>query len=82
MPESSEQQPEQKRGPAGGDAPAGAVGAAGGDEEITDLKPVALGKASELTLWEAPKAAEVRGGQAALRFPMPRQSVSLLRLEW
>jgi xylan 1,4-beta-xylosidase len=42
----------------------------------------ALGKAAELTLWEAPKATEVRGGQVVLRFTMPRQSVSLLRLAW
>jgi xylan 1,4-beta-xylosidase len=42
----------------------------------------ALEKASELALWEGPRAVEVRDGQVALRFPMPWQSVSLLRLEW
>jgi xylan 1,4-beta-xylosidase len=42
----------------------------------------ALGKASELTLLEGAKAVAVRGGQVVLRFAMPRQSVSLLRLEW
>ena len=42
----------------------------------------ALRKASELTLWEDPRAVEVRDGQVLVRFPMPRQSVSLLRLEW
>jgi xylan 1,4-beta-xylosidase len=42
----------------------------------------ALQKTSELTLWEDPKPAEVRDGQVVLRFPMPRQSVSLLRLTW
>jgi xylan 1,4-beta-xylosidase len=42
----------------------------------------ALRKASELTPWEAARSAEVRDGQVVLRFPMPRQSVSLLRLGW
>lgn len=42
----------------------------------------ALQKAAELTLFEAPKTTEVRDGQVALRFTMPRQSVSLLRLGW
>jgi xylan 1,4-beta-xylosidase len=51
-------------------------------KEPTAEQRAALMKASELTLWEAPKAVEVRDGQAALRFTMPRQSVSLLRLEW
>jgi xylan 1,4-beta-xylosidase len=54
----------------------------GSPKEPTVEQRAALGKASELTLWEATKAVEVRDGQAALRFPMPRQSVSLLRLEW
>jgi hypothetical protein len=42
----------------------------------------ALAKASELTLWEEPRPAEVRDWKVALRFPLPRQSVSLLRLGW
>jgi xylan 1,4-beta-xylosidase len=42
----------------------------------------ALLKASELTLLEGAKAVAVRGGQVVLRFTMPRQSVSLLRLAW
>jgi xylan 1,4-beta-xylosidase len=42
----------------------------------------ALRKASELALWEAPKAVDVRNGQVVLRFTMPRQSVSLLWLGW
>jgi xylan 1,4-beta-xylosidase len=41
-----------------------------------------LRKAGELTLWEAPKTVEVRDGQVVLRFTMPRQAVSLLRLTW
>jgi xylan 1,4-beta-xylosidase len=41
-----------------------------------------LRKASELTLLEEPRDAEPRDGQVILRFPMPRQSVSLLRLAW
>src|SRR5262249_27636312 len=39
-------------------------------------------KASDLTLWEDPRAVEVRAGQVVVRFPLPRQSVSLLRLGW
>jgi xylan 1,4-beta-xylosidase len=42
----------------------------------------ALRKASELTPYEDPKAVEVRDGQVVVRLPMPRQSVSLLRLAW
>jgi xylan 1,4-beta-xylosidase len=41
-----------------------------------------LQKAAELTLWETPKEIAVREGQVVLRFPLPRQSVSLLRLAW
>jgi xylan 1,4-beta-xylosidase len=42
----------------------------------------ALQKASELAKLEDAKMVEVRDGQFVLRFPMPRQSVSLVRLEW
>jgi xylan 1,4-beta-xylosidase len=42
----------------------------------------ALRKASDLAFLEEPKAAEVRDGRVVLRFTMPRQSVSLLRLTW
>ena len=41
-----------------------------------------LQRASELALWEDPRDVEVRDGQVIVRFPMPRQSVSLLRLGW
>jgi xylan 1,4-beta-xylosidase len=39
-------------------------------------------KASALTRLEDPKQVEVRDGRLVLRFTMPRQSVSLVRLEW
>jgi xylan 1,4-beta-xylosidase len=42
----------------------------------------ALRKASELAKLEEPKPVELRDGQCVLRFPMPRQAVSLVRLEW
>jgi len=42
----------------------------------------ALQKASELATLEEPKQVEVRDGKLVLRFDMPRQSVSLVRLEW
>jgi xylan 1,4-beta-xylosidase len=54
----------------------------GSPKEPSTEQRAALHKASELTLWEDPKEAEVRDGQAVLRFPMPRQSVSLVRLAW
>jgi xylan 1,4-beta-xylosidase len=41
-----------------------------------------LMKASALTRLEDPKQVEVRDGRVELRFLLPRQSVSLLRLEW
>jgi hypothetical protein len=49
---------------------------------VPDDLRAALVKASELTLWEEPRLAEVWDGKVALRFRMPRQSVSLLRLGW
>ncbi len=42
----------------------------------------ALQKASELGTVEAPRMVAIKDGQVVLRFPMPRQSVSLVRLEW
>ena len=42
----------------------------------------ALERASELSQLEEPKSAEVREGQVTLRFALPRQAVSLVRLEW
>jgi xylan 1,4-beta-xylosidase len=39
-------------------------------------------KASALTRLEDPKQVEVRDGRLVLRFTLPRQSVSLVRLEW
>jgi xylan 1,4-beta-xylosidase len=56
--------------------------AMGSPREPSAEQRAALRKASELTLWDAPRTAEVRDGQVVLRFPMPRQSVSLVRLEW
>jgi xylan 1,4-beta-xylosidase len=54
----------------------------GSPAEPSAEQRAALRKASELTLWEEPKAVAVRDGQVVLRFPLPRQAVSLLRLEW
>ncbi len=42
----------------------------------------ALQKASALATLEDARSVEAKGGQVVLRFPMPRQSVSLVRLEW
>jgi xylan 1,4-beta-xylosidase len=41
-----------------------------------------LRKASELEKLEEARTVAVREGQLVLRFPMPRHSVSLVRLEW
>ena len=54
----------------------------GSPKEPSAEQRAALLKASALALLEAPKAAEVGDGRVALRFTMPRQSVSLLRLAW
>jgi xylan 1,4-beta-xylosidase len=54
----------------------------GSPAEPSAEQRAALRKASELTLWEGPRAVGVREGQVVVRFPMPRQSVSLLRLGW
>jgi xylan 1,4-beta-xylosidase len=54
----------------------------GSPREPSAEQRAVLRKASELTLWESPRATRVRDRQVVLRFPMPRQSVSLLRLEW
>jgi xylan 1,4-beta-xylosidase len=42
----------------------------------------ALQKASQLEVLERPKPVDVRDGRFLLRFTMPRQSVSLIRIEW
>jgi xylan 1,4-beta-xylosidase len=54
----------------------------GSPKEPTADQRAALGKASELTALEEPRAVEVRDGLVVVRFPMPRQAVSLIRLEW
>jgi xylan 1,4-beta-xylosidase len=54
----------------------------GSPAEPSAEQRAALRKASELTLWEDPRSVEVRDGQVVVRFPMPRQSVSLLQLGW
>jgi xylan 1,4-beta-xylosidase len=54
----------------------------GSPKEPSAEQRAALRKAAELAPLEDPKPVEVRGGQAVVRFPMPRQSVSLLRLAW
>ena len=42
----------------------------------------ALQKASALATLEKPRTVAATDGQVGLRFPAPRQSVSLVRLEW
>src|SRR5262249_550704 len=54
----------------------------GSPREPSAEQRAALRKASELSLWDVPTGAAVRGGQVILRFPLPRQAVSLLRLAW
>jgi xylan 1,4-beta-xylosidase len=54
----------------------------GSPREPSAKQRTALRIASELTLLEDAKAVAVRDGQVVLRFTMPRQSVSLLRLGW
>jgi xylan 1,4-beta-xylosidase len=54
----------------------------GSPREPSAEQRAALLKASELALSEEPRAVEVRDGQVTLRFPLPRQSVSLFRLGW
>jgi xylan 1,4-beta-xylosidase len=41
-----------------------------------------LQKASKLTKLEEPRTVDMRDGQFTLRFAMPRQALSLVRLEW
>jgi xylan 1,4-beta-xylosidase len=54
----------------------------GSPREPSRAQREALNKAAELSALEGARAVEVRGGKLTLRFTMPRQSVSLLRLEW
>jgi xylan 1,4-beta-xylosidase len=54
----------------------------GSPQEPSRALREALHKAAEPSALEGPRAVEVRDGKVALRFTMPRQSVSLLRLEW
>jgi xylan 1,4-beta-xylosidase len=48
----------------------------------TEKQREALRKASELTKLEEPREVKLKDGELTLRFQMPRQSVSLVRLEW
>ncbi len=54
----------------------------GSPAEPSAEQRAALRKASELTAADEPRAVDIRDGQAVVRLSMPRQSVSLLRLEW
>jgi xylan 1,4-beta-xylosidase len=54
----------------------------GSPQQPSPQQRAALQKASELTRLEEPKTAEARNGSLVLRLAMPRQSVSLFRLEW
>jgi xylan 1,4-beta-xylosidase len=54
----------------------------GSPQKPSPEQRAALQKVSELTRLEDAKALEVREGSLVLRFAMPRQAVSLVRLEW
>jgi xylan 1,4-beta-xylosidase len=54
----------------------------GSPQKPTMDQRAALEKASELTKLAEPEEVESRDGNVKLRLTMPRQSVSLLRLEW
>ncbi len=54
----------------------------GSPREPSAEQRAALQKASDLAQWEEPKDVEVRDGQVVVQVPMPRQSVSLVRLAW
>ncbi|MCX7012159.1 MAG: beta-xylosidase [Candidatus Sumerlaeota bacterium] len=54
----------------------------GSPENPTAEQQTALRNASDLALIESPHAMEIREGGISMRFAMPRQSVSLIRLKW
>jgi hypothetical protein len=54
----------------------------GSPPEPSTQQLAALRQASGLALLESPRGVELQGGEAILRFSMPRQAVSLLQLEW
>jgi xylan 1,4-beta-xylosidase len=54
----------------------------GSPQKPTPEQRAALEKASELTTLDEPKEVESHDGNVKLRLTMPRQSVSLIRLEW
>jgi xylan 1,4-beta-xylosidase len=54
----------------------------GSPQKPTEEQRLELQKASDLQKLEEPKTIEVKDGQFEMRFTMPRQSVSLVRLEW
>lgn len=54
-----------------------------GSPKSPDLKQMAsLERCSRLQLYEAPKWIRVKDGKIALSFKLPRQGVSLLKMEW
>jgi xylan 1,4-beta-xylosidase len=54
----------------------------GSPQSPTPDQRAALQKASELAKLDEPKSVESRDGSLILRLLMPRQSVSLIRLDW
>jgi xylan 1,4-beta-xylosidase len=54
----------------------------GSPQRPTAAQREALDKAAELGVLENARAVELAGGKLVLRFAMPRQSISLVRLEW
>lgn len=56
--------------------------AMGSPQEPTTEQRAALERASALAALQAKKPVEIRDGKVDLRFSLPRQSVSLIRLEW
>ena len=54
----------------------------GAPQQVSREQYAELEKAGKLELLDAPEWVEVRDGAVELDFPLPRQGVSLVQLEW
>jgi xylan 1,4-beta-xylosidase len=56
--------------------------AMGSPQQVTDIQRTALTQAGQLALLTSPTWVSTKNGQAVLHLTLPRQGVSLVRLNW
>ena len=54
----------------------------GSPQEVSTEQFIQLEKAGQLQLFGSPIWQNIKNGEALIQFPLPRQAVSLIRLDW